>query len=78
MKSPTDGSSETAVNERVQFSHGEDGSYQIQGGYEDADLADTSCQQEGPRGFSVGLCMAEDLRGDNGCTFIACSERIIS
>lgn len=48
------------------FLHGEDGSYCIQGGNEDAGLTDKSCQQEGPCGFSVGFSVAKDLQGQHG------------
>ena len=53
----------------LQFSHGEDGSHGIEGGNQDAALTDTSCQQEGPCGFSVGLSMAKDLGEQQGNVF---------
>ena len=61
---------ESKLERSLQCSHGEDGSHRVQGGDEDAALTDTSCQQEGPCGFSVGLPVAEDLKGPQKLLFM--------
>lgn len=43
-------------------SHGEDGGHAVQGGDEDAGLADEGCEQQGPRGLPIGLSVAKHLQ----------------
>lgn len=46
--------------------HGEDGSHLVQGGDQDADLADAGCEQQGPRWLPVGFAVAKDLGARKG------------
>lgn len=43
------------------YLHGEDGCDCIQGGNDDANLADASCEQQGPCGLSIIFTMSEHL-----------------
>lgn len=46
----------------VLYVHGEDGCDWIQGGDDDADLTDASCEEEGPGGLPVGFTMPKHLQ----------------
>lgn len=47
---------------RSQHAHGEDGGDLVEGGNEDANLADAGGEEQGPRGLAVGFPVAKDLR----------------
>lgn len=44
------------------YLHGEDGCDWIQGGNDDANLTDASCEQQGPCGLPVSFAMTKHLK----------------
>lgn len=50
------------VCEVTMYSHGEDWCDCIQGGNNDANLTDASCEQKGPGGLPVGFAMPKHLQ----------------
>lgn len=44
------------------YLHGEDGCDRIQGGNDDANLTDASCEQQGPGGLPINFTVSKHLQ----------------